>query len=131
VLTFEQFLREQQSFLERLCNFIGTERPDIKLETENATRMGPAGMEVTRLLNFAFHGMLNQGVVPRLPVFSRGQWKRVSAVELIHDYWPGRPDSGRDSSFNQVTNEIWDMYREDNRRLDEGYRLGLGECGYY
>jgi hypothetical protein len=93
--------------------------------------MGPVGMEVTRLLNFAFRGTLNQGVVPRLPVFSRGQWKLVSAVELIHDYWPGRPSSHRNSAFNQKTSEIWHLYREDNRRLDEEYRLGLGDYDYY
>ena len=73
VLTFEEFLRDQRLFLERLCHFIGVERPDIKLDPENVTRLGPAGMEVTRLLNFAFRGTLNQGIVPRLPVRRRGQ----------------------------------------------------------
>jgi hypothetical protein len=131
VLTFEQFLRDQQAFLDKLCGFIGTARPDIHLEAENATRMGAVGMEVTRLLNFAFRGMLNQGIVPRLPVRRRGQWRRISPVELIHDHWPGRPSSRKDSAFNQVTNDIWERYREDNRRLDERYRLGLGEFGYY
>ena len=131
VSTFEQFLRDQQSFLERLCHFIGIERPDIKLDPENATRMGPAGMEVTRLLNFAFRGTLNQGILPRLPVRRRGRWIRLSPVELIHDHWPGRPSSRQDSASSRVTRGIWDMYREDNRRLDAEFRLGLGEFGYY
>jgi Sulfotransferase family len=131
VLTFEEFLRDQRLFLERLCHFIGAKRPDIKLDPENATRMGPTGMEVTRLLNFAFRGMLNQGIVPRLPVRRRGHWRRVSPVELIHDYWPGRPGAHQDSALNRVTNDIWQRYREDNRRLDHEYRLGLGELGYY
>ena len=131
VLTFEQFLRNQRRFLERLCHFVGVERPDMELNPENATRMGAVGMEVTRLLNFAFHGTLNQGIVPRLPVHRRGRWVRVSPVELIHDYWPGRPGPSKDSAFNRVTSEIWGTYREDNRRLDEKYRLGLGEFGYY
>jgi hypothetical protein len=131
VLTFEEFLRDQRSFLERLCHFIGVRRPEMKLDPENVTRMGPSGMEVTRLLNFAFRGMLNQGIVPRLPIRRRGQWKRVSAVELIHDHWPGRPGAQPDSALNRVTNEIWERHREDNRRLDQEYRLGLGEFGYY
>ena len=131
VLTFEQFLRDQQSFLEQLCRFIGVERPDLKLDSENATRMGPAGMEVTRLLNFAFRGTLNQGIVPRIPIRRRGRWMLVSPVELIHDYWPGRPGSSQDSAFNRLTSEIWEMYREDNRHLDVDFRLGLAQFGYY
>jgi hypothetical protein len=131
VLTFEEFLRDQGSFLERLCHFIGVRRPEMKLEPENVTRMGPAGMEVTRLLNFAFRGELSQGIVPRLPVRRRGQWRRVSTVELIHDYWPGRPRADQYSTLNRVTTEIWERYQEDNRRLDQEYRLGLGNFGYY
>jgi hypothetical protein len=131
VLTFEEFLRNQRSFLERLCNFIGAERPEIVLDRENTTRMGSTGMELTRLLNFAFRGMLNQGIVPRLPVRRRGQWKRVSVVELVHDYWPGQPGAQQDSALNRLTTEIWERYREDNRRLDQEYRLGLEEFGYY
>ncbi|MGH8241823.1 MAG: hypothetical protein ACRETY_00575 [Steroidobacteraceae bacterium] len=131
VSTFEQFLKDQQSFLERLCQFIEVERPDIKLDPENATRMGPAGMEVTRLLNFAFRGTLNQGILPPLPIRRRGRWMRVSPVELMHDHWPGRPGSRPDSTSNRVTREIWEMYREDNRQLDAEFRLGLGEFGYY
>ncbi len=131
VLTFEQFARDQQSFLERLCQFLEVGRPNIELHAENATRMGPVGMEVTRRLNFVLRGMLNQGVVPRLPVRRRGQWRRVSIMELIHDYWPGRPSSRQDTAFTRLTNEIWSMYREDNRRLDQEYRLGLREFGYY
>jgi hypothetical protein len=131
VLTFEEFLRDQPRFLERLCRFIGVERPNMRLYPENATRMGPTGLEVTRLLNFAFRGMLNQSILPRLPVRRLGQWKRISAVELIHDYWPGRPTARRESAFNRVTDEIWELNREDNRRLDEEYRLGLAEFGYY
>jgi hypothetical protein len=103
----------------------------MELDTENATRLGPIGMEVTRLMNFAFRGMLNHGVVPRLAVRSRGKWKRASAVELIHDHWPGRPSSRQDSAVNRVSNEIWEMYRQDNLHLDEKYRLGLSEFGYY
>jgi hypothetical protein len=131
VLTFEQFLRDQRLFLERLCNFIGVQRPNMELSRENATRMGPAGMEVTRLMNRVFRGTLNRAIVPRLPVRSRGQWKRLSIVELLHDYWPGRPGSRQDSAFSRVTSEIWEMHREDNRRLDEEFRLGLKEFDYY
>lgn len=131
VLTFEQFVRGQQSFLERLCQFIEVERPNIELHAENATRMGPIGMEVTRRLNFILRGMLNQGIVPRLPVRRRGKWRHVSVMELIHDYWPGRPSARQDTAFTRITDEIWSMFREDNRRLDQELRLGLGEFGYY
>lgn len=131
VLTFEHFVRDQQSFLERLCQFIHVDRPDIELHAENATRMGPIGMEVTRRLNFILRGMLNQGIVPRLPVRRRGEWRRVSVMELIHDYWPARPSVQQDTAFSRIADEIWSMFREDNRRLDQELRLGLGEFGYY
>jgi hypothetical protein len=75
--------------------------------------------------------MLNQGIVPRLPIRRRGHWRRVSVMELIHDYWPGRPSENHDTAFMRVTDQIWSTNREDNRKIDQQYGLGLGDFGYY
>ena len=49
-LAFEEFVRNQQVFLNKLTNFIGIELPKIELKKENATSLGPLGMEVTRMI---------------------------------------------------------------------------------
>ena len=131
VLKFEEFLRDQPAFLTQLCQFIGTEMPALALRRENATNLGPVGMEVTRLMNFGFRSMLNRSILPGVPLRSRGRWKEVSPVELIHDYWPGKPGHGERSDFGTVSGAIWDESRDDNRRLDQDYGLGLAESGYY
>lgn len=131
VLTFEQFVRDQDGFLGRLCEFTGIKRPQMTLRAENSTRLGATGMEVTRILNHFFMSMLNRGFLPGIPVRRQGRWHQFSLVEYIHDYWPGRPDPKQQSEHNGVGQEIWSMFREDNRELDNLYQLGLGAFDYY
>jgi hypothetical protein len=131
VLTFEQFVRDQDGFLNRLCEFVGIERPRIDLRAENATRLGPTGMEVTRLMNFCFRSMVNQGPIPGIPVRRGGRWHQFSIVEFLHEYWPGRPDNKKDSELNRTGAEILEMNRSDNAFIDDQWNLGLREFGYY
>jgi Sulfotransferase family len=131
VLTFEQFVQDQEAFLQRLCTFLRISRPAVKLHAENATRLGAFGMEATRIMNFFFRSMLNQGVLPGIPVRRDGGWHQVSIVEYIHQYWPGRADTRKDSELNKTGAEILAMFREDNARLDQQWSLGLREFGYY
>ena len=130
VLTYEEFVRDNVACLTRLCAFLGVERPDIALRAENATRLGPLGIDVTRRMNFLFKGMLNHSLVPRIPVRRHARWVRSSPVELIHDHWPGRP-SARAGRLGLATAEILGRFREDNELLDRQLGLGLKEFGYY
>ena len=131
VLTYEQFVQDQELFLTRFCEFIGVDRPDIEIKRENATRLGYRGMEVTRYLNFLMNSMLNHGVLPRLPLYRDGRWVRISIMELVHDHWPGRPNSGRVTPLQTAGDTILEMYREDNRMIDQEFGLGLDKFGYY
>jgi hypothetical protein len=88
-------------------------------------------MEVTRLLNFGLPSMHNRGPIPGIPVKRRGRWGQVSDIEYIHDYWPGNPNSGRQSPLADVAREIWGLYRDDNRVIDQELGLGLDRFGYY
>jgi len=132
VLAYEQFVADQAAFLHRLTRFIGVDDPGVVLRSENATRLGPAGMEVSRLLNHLFRSNLNQGgALPsprqRLP---GGGYRRMRPVALLHDKWPGRVSRGHGALF-EVGREILEMVREDNVRLDRAHDLGLSAYGYY
>ena len=131
VLTFEEFVQDQRTFLDRLCTFIGIATTSVELRKENATRLGYFGIEVTRRMNFAMRGMLNHGVIPALPIYRHGRWSRVSAVELIHDYWPGRPRSKQISPLLDAGEQILRRFGEDNRMMDRELGLGLGRFKYY
>jgi hypothetical protein len=131
ILPFEQFVRDQDTFLNSLCEFIGVRRPAVELRAENTTRLGARGMELTRIMNFFFMSMLNRGFLPGVPVRRDGRWHQFSLVEYIHEYWPGKPDSEERSDISDVAGEILAMFREDNRVLDRKWRLGLDQFGYY
>jgi hypothetical protein len=129
-MLFEDFVADRQGFLSDLCDFIGVECPDIDLVAENATRLGPVGMEVSRWGNFWFRSMINQGPIPAVPRKRFGRWRLVSPVEYVHDYWPGR---GKKASrlASRVCAGILAEVSEDNRMVDARYKLGLAGRGYY
>ncbi len=131
VLTYEEFVRKPDQFLETLARFGGFTKPDLKMRRENATALGPVGQEVTRYLNHLFRSRLNPGgVIPGFLVDDGGPRRRVSPVQLLHDHWPGRRRTvGRQAASAAAT--ILDSVREDNRELDRKYNLDLSEYGYY
>ena len=45
ILTFEEFVQDQNSFLTKLTDFIGIKPPDIELKKENTTTLGPLESE--------------------------------------------------------------------------------------
>jgi len=130
-LPFEQFVQDQDEFLRRVCEYLGVPKPNVPLSRENATRLGPLGIDVTRRLNFAMRSLVNRGLVPGLPFRRNGRWAQVSIVELIHDHWPGRPPRDKDSNLARTGEEILTMFRGDNLELDKEWNLGLKEYGYY
>lgn len=128
-LLFEEFISDRPAFLNRICDFIGTSVPSIELKAENASTLGPIGVEATRIANFLFRSMLNRGPLPPVPRKQFGRWKLVSPVEYLHDYWPGkgRPSRRVLSICDRVLGEV----RDDNRGLDKLFKLGLADHGYY
>jgi hypothetical protein len=131
VLTFEEFVSDQPRFLSRFCEFVGTDIPDVTLKRENATRLGYFGMNVTRVLNFLLHSVVNDGPIPGIPYRKDGRWHQRSVVEYLHDHWPGRPSSNKGSPLVEVGNEVWERFRENNRQIDRELGLGLDKFGYY
>ncbi len=131
LLTFEEFAQSQDASLSRICEFIGTERPDIELKRENVTSLGPFGMEVSRYLNHLFRSHLNPaGIIPGLRTNKGGRERRIAPTQFLHDKWPGKkkPPSGQLAS---IAEQILKDVEDDNRALAEKYGLDLERYGYY
>lgn len=131
VLPFEEFVHEQQQFLGKLCNFLGIDIPDIGLRKENATKLGPIGMEISRLLNHALRNMINRGIIPSIPIVKNGKLASINLNHVLHDNWPFRSKTNVNSDLYRVAQRILDMTKNDNRLLDSKYALGLDNYGYY
>jgi len=133
LLAYEELVQNQASFLDKLTRFIGIGNPGITLHSENATLLGPLGMEVSRMLNHLFRSNLNHGGVLPSPLLKKGAGgrRRLRPVAVLHDKWPGRRPVGGSGALFEVGREILDMVKEDNIRLDEICQLGLGRYGYY
>ena len=131
VLTFEDFVRDSKSFLAKLADFLGVQFPEIELKRENATTLGPFGLELSRLLNHGFRNLCNPGgMLPGPTVDQFGKQQSKSPVELFFDWYPGKGKKG-DSKVDYIYLDILDRVKEDNRKHDKEYDLGLAEHGYY
>lgn len=132
VLAFEQFVEDREAYLGAIADFLGVTLPQIELTRENATKLGPVGMEVTRLLNHLFRNLLNPaGVLPGVPVRRFGRWRIVSPVEFIHDYMPDFGKRSEGGQLAEVGAEILDRVRADNQRLCEVHGLDFQRYGYW
>ncbi len=132
ILTFEEFVQNQNTFLTKLTDFIGIKAPDIELEKENTTTLGPFGMEVTRIMNHLFRSLLNPGgIIPGLKAKRFGKPARISPVEFIHDKWPTRGKKSTKGEIHRVAVHIFEMVQENNRNLDQNFKVGLKQYGYY
>jgi len=132
LLAFEEFVEDQAAFLRKITDFIGVKLPSISLRRENATRLSPFGMEISRVLNHLFRSYLNPGgILPGVPVFEHGERRLISPMEILHDKWPGRRGGLGKGAVCSVANDIFDMVREDNQVLDSKNGLGLARYGYY
>lgn len=129
ILLFEDFVTNKDEFLSDVCAFIGIRCPRMDLAIENATKLGPIGMELSRWANYLFRSMINSGPLPQIPRKQFGRWRFVSPVEYLHDYWPGK---GRASDLvTSIGQRILAEVAEDNRLIDQQFNLGLAEKGYF
>ncbi len=132
LLAFEDLIANQENFLQRISSFIGIKAPGIHLRKENATSFGPLGMEMSRLLNHIFRSLLNPGgIIPGFIMLGGEGSRRIKPLSILHDRWPGKGQIGKDSDIGQVVEEILAFSREDNRRLDAEFKLGLDKHHYY
>ena len=130
LLPFELFVEDQTEFLKRITDFIGIELPNIELKPENATKLNPAMLEVTRLINHFFRSLLNPaGLLPGLMINKHGNKRRQSPVQFIHDNWPFKNQAK--GKIDIITKQILEQAKEDNLMLDEKYALNLQHYGYY
>ncbi len=131
ILPFEEFIRNQPLFLKKITNFIGVPMPNIELKQENATRLGPLGMEVSRMLNHLFRSLLNPGgILPGIDPAREGANYRISPVQLLHDKWP-KAGKIKEGEVFQVASQIFKMVQEDNEVLDNKFNLNLKSYNYY
>jgi hypothetical protein len=132
LLTYEEFATDQSSFLRRIVEFSGINMPDIKIKKENATTLGPVGMEFTRFMNHFFRSLLNPaGMIPGIETSRTGHKRRISPVQILHDMWPYKKVGTNDGEIGRVAREILALSREDNRQLDARYHLDLSRFNYY
>lgn len=132
ILTFEQFVTNQQVFLRKIAEFIGIEQPDILLTSENSTRLGPFGMEFSRQVNRLFRSSLNPaGILPGIPYRQVDGVRLTSPVFILHDRWPRKGATSRRSKHFRAGQQILDATRKDNEALDAEHHLDLQRYGYY
>lgn len=131
-LVYEEFSSDQERFLNRIAEFVGFSPPKMALQRENATTLGPVGMEVTRFLNHFFRSLLNPaGLIPGVNLTVRGRKRRISPVQLLHDHFPSRNTIHQAGSVVNVSRTILQQVKEDNRLLDQKYRLNLDKYSFY
>jgi hypothetical protein len=132
ILAFEEFVQSQHVFLKKLTEFIGINLPSIELKKENATSLGPVGMEITRMLNHLFRSLLNPaGLIPGYKTTRYGIPARVTPVQIIHDKWPSKGNKIREGGIFNISNDIFEKMKDQNKKIDEKYGLGLSSYGYY
>jgi len=132
ILTFEELVTHPREFLRKLSAFINLELPDLELNRSNETRLGSLGMGVTRYLNRIFRSQLNPGgLLPLIPVYRHRRIELRSLASLIHHDWPIRGSVSKSSRIHSVSEKILATVRDDNRILDQQFKLGLSEYDYY
>jgi len=132
ILAYEEFSQDQVSFLRKLAEFLGIQLPKINLRRENSTKLGPVGMELSRIFNHLFRSLLNPaGLIPGIPMVKYDIQTKVSPVQIIHDRWPGRRKLSSSGKIADIARQILEMAQEDNRILDRTYKLDLEKFGYY
>lgn len=132
ILAFEEFLGDTHTFLGKMCAFMKVRTPDIKLTKANQTTLGSTGMEVSRVLNKFFKSQLNpDALIPGIPRIQGRRIKWIWPSSVLHDRWPFRADISKESQLYRVSNQIFELVRDDNRSLDKKYDLGLAKYGYY
>lgn len=132
VLAFEEFVREQDVFLSKICSFVGVEKPDLVLSKSNETRMGDGGLQVARMINFIFKSKHNPGgLIPGLPIYRKGRFRLINPMPYLHDRWPIKGNISERSPMKLVPNMLLDRERSRNQELDAEFQLGLKEFGYY
>ena len=132
IMPFESFVSDQSAFLKELAGFLDVEFPAITLERENSTRLGPTGMEISRLLNSLFRNLLNPGgLLPGVPVKRFGKYRQTSPVQLMHDHAPKSRAPKGEGVIHTVCREIFLSVIEDNRLIADEFDLELERFGYF
>jgi len=132
ILPFEQFASNQGAFLTELSEFLGVDFPAMELERENSTRLGPMGMEASRLLNSLFRNLLNPGgLLPGVPVKRFGEYRQTSPMQLLHDYAPRSKAPSDSGVIYEVCREIFLSVIQDNHLVAKEFGLNLEEYGYF
>ena len=132
VLAFEEFVKDQPTFLNKIDDFLGVENKKNRLTKTNNTRLGIFGLECSRLLNRLFKTQLNPaGFLPGLPLKINGKFALRSPVKMLHNSWPGKGRIGKGSYLSGIGRKIFDEVKSDNMELDKVYSLNLKRYGYY
>lgn len=132
VLLFEDFVRNPDFFFGKLEGFMEMPLPRPPLGKTNATRLGPAGLEITRRLNYLFRSIHNPGgLVAGLPALRNGKFAWVNPMPLIHDRWPGKGRLPQESAIQRLAKTLLERNMESNQLLDQSYSLGMERHGYY
>lgn len=131
ILPFEEFTQNQKYFLGKITDFMEVPMPDLSLKRENSTRLGPLGMEVSRMVNYLFRSLLNPaGMVPGVRVVQGDKNHRISPMQFLHDQWP-KSKRVKDGEVARLAGEIFRSVEEDNRKLDKEFGLNLKKYNYY
>ena len=134
ILPFEEFVQSQTMFLKKLTEFIGVPMPNLELKSENATRLGPLGLEISRILNHLFRNLLNPaGIIPGFkPKRAEANYRnyRVSPLEIVHDKWFMHKKCAK-GEIDRIASKIFYMVEDDNKNIDKIFNLNLRYYGYY
>lgn len=132
VLAYEDFRNAPDAFLSALAAYLGIGVPDVRLQRMNATRLGPWGLRLSRLLNHFFRSHLNPaGLLPGAPRFTPNGLEFRSPSIWLHDNWPWRGSGDPDDALHRLARTILAEQAGNNETLDTRYALGLAQHRYY
>ena len=132
LLAFEEFIKTPETFLSKICAFMGRETPNIALVRSNETRLGATGLNIARALNHLFASKHNPGGLLRgIPIIRNKSLVLKNPMPFLHDNWPYKGKTPNNSNLHTIPKLLLDREKERNRELDKEFNLELKNHGYY
>ena len=140
IIPFEKFVENSDLVVDDLCTFMNCKTPKYENKIINA-KLGVFRIRLFKFFNHFKRSFLNpDGLYIGIPIylFKQKRWAHVTFRGLLNKYnyldkWDNFINKF-DPPYRDKTGtckKILEMCKEDNKKLDKKYKLGLKKYGYY